>query len=67
MKMIQENMSIRDDRRNERRVLKRDATYAESIFLTLEDAVGKIAAIEEIHDVSTQVRGQHLVCAVREP
>lgn len=66
MKMIK-NRLLSDNRRKDSRLLKQDPNYAESTFLTLEDAVGKIAAIVEIQDVSTQVCGQRLVCAVREP
>lgn len=74
MKMIQKYRLVADSRRKEWRLLKQGANYAESIFLTLEDAinklpdaVGNIAAIVEIHDVSGEVCGQHLVCADREP
>ena len=71
--MIQKYKLVADAYRNEWRLLKKDANYAESIFLTLEaaiqklpDAVGNIAAIIKFHDVAGAICGQHFVRADRE-
>lgn len=70
--MIQKYTLIEDGGRNEWRLLKQGASYVESIFLTLDDAiiklpdaVGNIAAIVEIRDGSGAICGKHFLQANR--
>lgn len=70
--MIERIRLEEDGRRNEWRLSKRAANYAESIFLSLEDAIGKLpdaigntTAVVEIHDSSGAMCGAHILRANR--
>jgi hypothetical protein len=66
--MIERYRLIEDCQQHEWRLLKRNANYAESIFIDLDDAIrklpeaiGNVTAIVEVLDSSGAICCQHLI------